>query len=112
VACFEWKKERSEEGIEHSEGGWSLLLRLTENRKERKVEWRRLSAAARGRQLVARQWSKAERCRWLGCQGRHALSHAYMWANMHSGSVRCSHVQAKGSPSACELERANGMLRN
>jgi hypothetical protein len=33
-------------------GGWSLLLRWTENRKERKVEWRRLSAAARGRRLV------------------------------------------------------------
>jgi hypothetical protein len=39
VACLEWKKERLEGGIESSEGGWSLLLLWTENRKERKVEW-------------------------------------------------------------------------
>jgi hypothetical protein len=39
VACFEWKKERSEEGIKHSDGGWNLLLRWTENRKEKRVKW-------------------------------------------------------------------------
>jgi hypothetical protein len=37
VACLVWKEERSEGGIERSEGGWSLQLRWTENRKERKV---------------------------------------------------------------------------
>jgi hypothetical protein len=49
--------------------------------------------------LVARRRSKAERRRWLGCHGRHALSRAYVWANVHSGSVRCSRVQAKENPS-------------
>jgi hypothetical protein len=39
VACFEWKKERPEGGIEHSEGDWSLLLGWTENRKEKRVKW-------------------------------------------------------------------------
>jgi hypothetical protein len=39
VACFEWKKERPEEGIEHNEGDWSLLLRWAENSKEKRVKW-------------------------------------------------------------------------
>jgi hypothetical protein len=46
------RKKDQREGSSTVKGGWSLLLRWTENRKERKVEWRRLSAAARGRRLV------------------------------------------------------------
>jgi hypothetical protein len=51
---------------------------------------------------------EAERCRWLGCQGRHALSRTYVWANVHLGSVRCSRVQAKGNPSAASWNVRTG----
>jgi hypothetical protein len=33
------EERKPEEGIEHSEADWSLLLRWTENKKEKRVKW-------------------------------------------------------------------------